>query len=94
MVGDMSKEELVALMQGAMADAKATKGSGTPAMWTFSDKDTTVNIMGTVHLLKPDVVWKSPAITDLPLQTRSRKRIHSFLKRMLRALKAKLAYKN
>jgi len=64
MVGDMSKEELVALMQGAMADAKATKGSGTPAMWTFSDKDTTVNIMGTVHLLKPDVVWKSPAITE------------------------------
>ena len=64
MVGDMSKEELVALMQGAMADAKATKGSGTPAMWTFSDEDTTVNIMGTVHLLKPDVVWKSPAITE------------------------------
>ena len=64
MAGDMSKEELVAMMQGAMADAKATKGSGTPAMWTFSDEDTTVNIMGTVHLLKPDVVWKSPAITD------------------------------
>ena len=64
MAGDMSKEELVALMQSAMADAKATKGSGTPAMWTFSDEDTTVNIMGTVHLLKPDVVWKSPAITD------------------------------
>ena len=64
MAGDMSKEELVAMMQGAMADAKATKGSGTPAMWTFSDEDTTVNIMGTVHLLKPDVVWKSPAITE------------------------------
>ena len=64
MAGDMSKEELVAMMQGAMADAKATKGSGTPAMWTFSDEDTTVNIMGTVHLLKPDVVWKPPAITD------------------------------
>ena len=64
MAGDMSKEELVAMMQGAMADAKATKGSGKPAMWTFSDEDTTVNIMGTVHLLKPDVVWKSPAITD------------------------------
>jgi uncharacterized protein YbaP (TraB family) len=64
MAGDMSKEELVAMMQSAMADAKATKGSGTPAMWTFSDEDTTVNIMGTVHLLKPDVVWKSPAITE------------------------------
>lgn len=62
--GDMSKEELVAMMQDAMADAKATKGTGSPAMWTFSDEDTTVNILGTVHLLKPDVVWKSPAITD------------------------------
>jgi uncharacterized protein YbaP (TraB family) len=52
------------MMQRAMADAKATNGSGSPAMWTFSDEDTTVNIMGTVHLLKPDVVWKSPAITE------------------------------
>jgi len=64
MAGDMSKEELVAMMQSAMADAKATSGSGSPAMWTFSDEDTTVNILGTVHLLKPDVVWKSPTITD------------------------------
>ena len=64
MAGDMSKDELVAMMKVAMADAKATNGTGEPAMWTFSDEDTTVNILGTVHLLKPDVVWKTPAIKD------------------------------
>lgn len=61
---DVSKDELVAMMQGAMADAKATKGTGSPAMWTFSDADTTVYLYGTVHLLKPDVTWRSPSLED------------------------------
>lgn len=64
LAGDLSKEQLVEMMRGAMDKAEATTGSGAPAMWTFSDEDTTVNILGTVHLLKPDVVWKSPAIKD------------------------------
>lgn len=59
---DVSKDELVAMMKGAMADAKATSGSGSPAMWTFSDEDTTVYLYGTVHLLKPEVTWRSPAL--------------------------------
>lgn len=59
---DISKDELVAMMTGAMADAKATSGQGSPAMWTFSDDDTTVYLYGTVHLLKPDVTWRSPAL--------------------------------
>lgn len=62
LAGDLSKEELVAMMQGAMANAKATAGNGSPAMWTFSDEDTTVYLFGTVHLLKPDVTWRSPAL--------------------------------
>jgi len=57
---DISKDEMVAMMSDAMAEAKATKGSGAPAMWTFSDEDTTVYLFGTVHLLKPDVTWRSP----------------------------------
>ena len=61
---DISKDELVAMMKGAMADAKATTGTGSPAMWTFSDDDTTVYLYGTVHLLKPDVTWRSPALED------------------------------
>ena len=59
---DISKDEMVAMMKGAMVDAKATSGKGSPAMWTFSDKDTTVYLYGTVHLLKPDVTWRSPAL--------------------------------
>jgi len=59
---DVSKDELVAMMKDAMTDAKATTGTGSPAMWTFSDEDTTVYLYGTVHLLKPDVTWRSPAL--------------------------------
>lgn len=61
---DVSKEELVAMMQGAMADAKATSGTGAPAMWTFSDEDTTVYLYGTVHLLKPEVTWRTASLED------------------------------
>lgn len=60
----MSKDELVAMMKGAMADAKATSGTGAPAMWTFSDEDTTVYLYGTVHLLKPEVTWRSPSLEN------------------------------
>ncbi|WP_154813723.1 TraB/GumN family protein [Hellea balneolensis] len=59
---DVSKDEMVAMMKDAMVDAKATSGSGSPAMWTFSDEDTTVYLYGTVHLLKPSVTWRSPAL--------------------------------
>ena len=59
---DVTKDELVAMMKEAMDDAKSTKGNGSPAIWTFSDDDTTVYLYGTVHLLKPDVTWRSPAL--------------------------------
>ncbi|MEO1405213.1 MAG: TraB/GumN family protein [Pseudomonadota bacterium] len=39
------------------ANAKAE-----PAMWTLSDEDTTINILGTVHLLPPDTEWRSERI--------------------------------
>ena len=58
---DISKEEMVAMMKDAMTKAEATTGDGSPAMWTFSDDDTTVYLYGTVHLLKPEVKWRSPA---------------------------------
>ncbi len=28
-----------------------------PAVWTISDDDTTIHITGTVHIIKPDLVW-------------------------------------
>lgn len=28
-----------------------------PALWTFSDEDTTIHIFGSIHLMKPGVTW-------------------------------------
>lgn len=33
-----------------------------PALWAIKDADSTIYALGTVHLLKPDTEWKSPAI--------------------------------
>jgi uncharacterized protein YbaP (TraB family) len=41
----------------------AVFGDGQVAMWQVKDEDTTVNIMGTVHLLKPGTVWMNADIT-------------------------------
>lgn len=46
----------------AIAAAQASRGSGQPAMWTLSDEDTTLHILGTVHLLRPDLEWRTPEI--------------------------------
>jgi len=58
---DISKDEMVSMMKDAIAVAQDTSGNGSPAMWTFSDDDTTVYLYGTVHLLKPGLTWRSPA---------------------------------
>jgi uncharacterized protein len=46
----------------AIAAAQASRGSGQPAMWTLKDEDTTLHIFGTVHLLRPDLEWRTPEI--------------------------------
>jgi uncharacterized protein YbaP (TraB family) len=46
----------------ALAAALESRGSGAPALWTLSDEDTTVHILGTVHLLRPELDWLSPHI--------------------------------
>lgn len=33
-----------------------------PAMWAIKDADSTIYALGTVHLLKPDMEWKTPAV--------------------------------
>ncbi len=35
---------------------------GQPALWTATDDDTTVYLFGTVHILKPDTEWRTPAL--------------------------------
>ena len=51
-----------ALYDAAVAEAKASHGSGEPAVWTLSDEDTTIRLIGTVHLLRPGLEWRSAAI--------------------------------
>jgi uncharacterized protein YbaP (TraB family) len=33
-----------------------------PALWAIKDKDSTIYLFGTIHVLKPDTKWRSPAI--------------------------------
>ena len=46
----------------AMAAAAASRGPGAPVLWTLKDDDTTLFVLGTVHLLRPDLVWRTPEI--------------------------------
>jgi uncharacterized protein YbaP (TraB family) len=33
-----------------------------PALWAIKDKDSTIYLFGTIHVLKPDTKWRSPVI--------------------------------
>ena len=54
--------EQEALYEAALAAAEASRGAGEPAVWTLADEDTTIYIMGTVHLLRPELDWRSHEI--------------------------------
>ena len=56
-----SLEEMRAEYQTALAKAQATSGSGSPALWSLADEDTTIYLFGTVHLLRPETQWRYPA---------------------------------
>lgn len=51
-----------ALERAAIEAAEGSRGEGSPALWAFSDDDTTVYLLGTVHLLRPEITWKSEPI--------------------------------
>ncbi|MDO9474879.1 MAG: TraB/GumN family protein [Caulobacter sp.] len=40
----------------------ALPAAADPALWVIRDEDSTVYLLGTVHVLKPDTVWRTPAI--------------------------------
>jgi uncharacterized protein len=46
---------LLGLPAGALAD---------PAMWVVKDDDTTIYLLGTIHVLKPGVNWRSDKLTS------------------------------
>ena len=53
------KAELLADFNASIDAAKSTRGPGQPALWTLADEDTTIYLFGTVHLLRPDLDWRS-----------------------------------
>ena len=57
-----TKADMLAEFDAALSAAQATSGPGSPAMWTLSDEDTTIHLFGTVHLLRPDLEWRSDVI--------------------------------
>ena len=59
-----TKDQLLARFDAALERAQSTQGPGSPALWTLSDEDTTIHIFGTVHLLRPELEWRSEAIDE------------------------------
>ncbi len=49
-------------LPNAPASATGDTGNlpGAPVMWTLADEDTTIHLFGTVHILKPDMQWRTP----------------------------------
>ncbi len=46
----------------ANAAAAFDRGDADPAIWVVKDADTTIYLFGTIHLLKPDLVWFDDAV--------------------------------
>lgn len=53
---------LAASAVAILAIAVAAPASAEPAMWVVRDADSTIYLFGTVHVLKPDVKWRSDKI--------------------------------
>jgi hypothetical protein len=56
-----TRANIAAAFEEAKAAAAETRGEGSPALWTLSDDDTTIHIFGTVHILRPELNWWTPA---------------------------------
>ena len=54
-------EDQLAEIQASYERAQLTNGAGAPLMWTLKDSDTTIYLFGTVHILRPETEWRSPA---------------------------------
>ena len=58
------RQQILDEYEAALEQARETSGSGSPAMWTLSDEDTTIHLFGTVHILRPDVEWRTPELDE------------------------------
>ena len=53
------------------AGAASWSGEPRPALWKLADADTTVFLFGTVHLLPPDMTWRTPALLAAEAEARA-----------------------
>ena len=51
----------LATLAGCATTAEPSRASGRPAMWQVADRDTTVYLFGTIHLLPKNYAWRTPA---------------------------------
>ena len=56
------KRGLAALAILTASAVVAFPAAADPALWVVRDEDSTIYLLGTVHVLRPDTVWRSPAI--------------------------------
>ena len=53
---------MLVLATAARAEPPAAPLSPRPALWLLADEDTKIYMFGTVHILPPQLEWRSPAI--------------------------------
>lgn len=53
---------LLAGLTAILALAMAAPAAAEPAIWVIRDADSTIYLFGTVHVLKPSLVWRSPKL--------------------------------
>lgn len=59
-----TKADILDGFDETLAQAQASEGLGAPAMWRLSDEDTTIHVFGTVHLLRPELEWRTAAFDE------------------------------
>ena len=59
-----TKADILDGFDETLAQAQASEGPGAPAMWRLSDEDTTIHVFGTVHLLRPELEWRTEAFDE------------------------------
>lgn len=59
-----TKADILDGFDETLAQAQASEGPGAPAMWRLSDEDTTIHVFGTVHLLRPELEWRTAAFDE------------------------------
>lgn len=57
-----SAARLWAGLASALALAAAGPALAEPALWAIKDKDSTIYLFGTIHVLRPDTAWRSAKI--------------------------------